>query len=113
VNSLDEVAVFGAIKRKLDTLDFRGGEVRTLFGEVKIDLRHTGIASREEPVTVDATAVFGAVKIRVPDGWRVNVSGMGVLGAYEDKTIPPSQTAGAPLLIITGLSMFGSVEIEN
>jgi predicted membrane protein len=113
VNSLDEVAVFGAVKRKLDTLDFRGGEIRTLFGEVKVDLRRTGIASPGEPVTVDATAVFGAVKIKVPDAWRVNVNGMGVLGAYEDKTIPPNQTAGAPLLIITGLSMFGSVEIEN
>jgi predicted membrane protein len=113
VNSLDEVAVFGAVKRKLDTLDFRGGEVRTLFGEVKVDLRRTSIASLDAPVTVDATAVFGAVKIKVPDAWRVNVNGMGVLGVYEDKTIPPNQTAGAPLLIITGLSMFGSVEIEN
>jgi len=113
INSLDEVAVFGAVKRKLDTLDFRGGEVRTLFGEVKVDLRRTGIASTQESVIVDATAIFGAVKIRVPDAWRVNVNGVGVLGTYEDKTIPPSQIAGAPLLIITGLSMFGSVEIEN
>jgi predicted membrane protein len=113
VNALDDIAVFAAVKRKLDTLDFRGGEVRTLFGEVKIDLRRTGIASPQEPVTVDATAIFGAIKIRVPDAWRVNVNGVGVLGAYEDKTIPPNQIAGAPLLIITGLAMFGSVEIEN
>lgn len=113
VNALDDVAVFAAVKRKLDTLDFRGGEVRTFFGEVKIDLRRTGIASTQESVTVDATALFGAIKIRVPDAWRVNVNGVGVLGAYEDKTIPPNQTAGAPLLIITGLAMFGSVEIEN
>lgn len=113
IHSLDEVAVFGAVKRKLDTLDFRGGEVRTLFGEVKVDLRRTGIASTDASVIVDATAIFGAIKIRVPDAWRVNVNGVGVLGAYEDKTIPPNQIAGAPLLIVTGLSMFGSVEIEN
>jgi predicted membrane protein len=113
MNVLEDVAVFASVKRKLDTLDFRGGEVRTFFGEVKIDLRKAGIASPQEPVLVDATAVFGAIKIRVPDAWRVNVNGAGVLGAYEDKTIPPNQTAGAPQLIITGLSMFGSVEIEN
>jgi predicted membrane protein len=113
VNLLDEVAVFGSVKRKLDTLDFRGGEARTLFGEVKIDLRRAGIAATQESVVVDATAVFGAIKIRVPDAWRVNINGVGVLGVYEDKTIPPNQIAGVPLLIITGLSMFGSVEIEN
>lgn len=113
VNLLGEVAVFGSVKRKLDTADFQGGEIHTLFGEVKIDLRRTGIASPQAPVTIDATAVFGAIKIRVPDTWRININGMGVLGAYEDKTIPPSQIAGAPLVNITGFSVFGSVEIEN
>jgi len=111
-NVLEEIAAFGAVRRKLDTPDFRGGEIRTVFGEVKIDLSRSGIAS-QDPVTIDATAVFGAIKIRVPDTWRVNISGMGVLGAYEDRTIPPNQIAGSPLVNITGFSMFGSVEIEN
>jgi cell wall-active antibiotic response 4TMS protein YvqF len=113
MNLLEEVAVFGSVKRKLDTADFRGGEIHTLFGEVKVDLRRSGIASPQAPVTVDATAIFGAIKIRVPDAWRININGMGILGAYEDRTIPPNQIAGAPIVNITGLSMFGSVEIEN
>ncbi|HEY6990227.1 MAG TPA: LiaF domain-containing protein [Bryobacteraceae bacterium] len=112
-NVLEEIAVFGSLKRKLDTGEFEGGEIRTFFGEVKIDLRRSGIALQQQPVTIDATAIFGAIKIRVPDTWRININGMGVLGAYEDKTIPPNQIAGAPLVNITGLSMFGSVEIEN
>ena len=113
VNALDDVAVFGSVKRKLDTADFEGGEVRTLFGEVKIDLRRASIAAGREPVRVDATAIFGAIRIVIPDAWRATVHGAGVLGAFEDKTVPPNQLAGAPLLIVTGLSMFGSVEIEN
>ena len=111
-NVLEEIAVFGSVKRKLDTSEFEGGEIRTFFGEVKIDLRRSGIAS-QQPVTIDATAIFGAIKVRVPDTWRININGIGVLGAYEDKTIPPNQITGAPLVNITGLSMFGSVEIEN
>jgi predicted membrane protein len=113
MNLLEEVAVFGSVKRKLDTADFRGGEIHTFFGEVKIDLRRTGIASPQAPVNIDATAIFGAIKIRVPDAWRININGMGILGAYEDRTIPPNQIAAAPVVNITGLSMFGSVEIEN
>jgi predicted membrane protein len=110
---LDEIAVFGSVKRKLDTANFQGGEARTFFGEVKIDLSRSGIAAPQESVTIDAAAVFGAIKIRVPDTWRININGMGVLGVYEDRTIPPNQIAGAPLVNITGFSMFGSVEIEN
>ena len=33
-------------------------------------------------------------KIRVPDTWRVNMSGAGVLGAYEDQTIPRTRPPG-------------------
>jgi hypothetical protein len=97
----------------LDTKEFEGGEIRVFFGEVKVDLSRSGIASPQQPVTIDATATFGAIKIRVPDTWRININGIGVLGVYEDKTTPPSQIAGAPLVNITGFSMFGSVEIEN
>lgn len=112
-NVLEEIAVFGSVKRKLDTSEFQGGEIRTFFGEVKADLRRSGIAASQQPLTIDATAIFGAIKIRVPDTWRININGMGVLGVYEDRTTPPNQIAGAPLVNITGFSMFGSVEIEN
>ena len=113
LSSLNEAAVFGSVKRQLDTEDFRGGEAKALFGEVKIDLRRARIADQQAPITIEATALFGGIKIRIPDTWRANVTGLGVLGAYEDKTIPPNQGPLAPLLIVTGLAMFGAVEIEN
>jgi len=112
-NVLEEIAVFGSVKRKLDTSEFEGGEIRTFFGEVKVDLCRSGIASVQQLITIDATAIFGAIKIRVPETWRININGMGVLGVYEDRTTPPNQIAGAPLVNIAGFSMFGSVEIEN
>jgi alkanesulfonate monooxygenase SsuD/methylene tetrahydromethanopterin reductase-like flavin-dependent oxidoreductase (luciferase family) len=64
---------------------------------------------------VDANAAFGAIKLRVPETWRVVVHGDAVFGAFEDKTVPPRPGPGIdpPILIITGNAAFGAVEIEN
>ena len=41
------------------------------------------------------------------------MSGAGILGNFEDKTIPPNTGQDTPTLIITGFSIFGAVEIED
>jgi predicted membrane protein len=112
-HALRDWAVFGSLKRRLDTAAFEGGEAACLFGSIEIDLRRARISPAVRSVTVEATAVFGQVKIRVGEGWKVNVTGAGVLGSFEDKTIPPVTPDDAPVLIITGLAVFGSVEIED
>jgi predicted membrane protein len=113
VDSLHDATVFGALKRKVDTADFQGGEVNCVFGDVEIDLRRARISPTRGSVTIEANAVFGAIKIRVPDTWRVHVSGVGVLGNYEDQTIPPALGSEAPVLTVTGSAVFGSVEIKD
>jgi hypothetical protein len=112
-NSLRDWAVLGSIKRRMDTAAFEGGEASCVLGSVEIDLRRARISPALQTVTVDANVIFGQVKIRVAEGWKVNVTGMGVLGNFEDKTIPPVTPDDAPVLIITGLAIFGSVEIED
>jgi hypothetical protein len=112
-NSLSDWAVLGSVKRKLDTTAFEGGEAACVFGSVEIDLRRAAISPMLRIVTVEANAIFGEVKLRVPDGWKVNVTGVGVLGAFEDKTIPPVTPDDAPVLIVTGLAVFGQVSVED
>ncbi|HEY3936376.1 MAG TPA: DUF5668 domain-containing protein [Bryobacteraceae bacterium] len=112
-NTLQDMVIFGSAKRKLDSAMFRGGEVVSVFGTIEVDLRRARISAPDKSVTLDATAVFGQVKIRVPETWRVTVMGSAILGNYEDKTIPPNTGMDAPVLIITGASVFGSVEIED
>ncbi|MGH9583170.1 MAG: LiaI-LiaF-like domain-containing protein, partial [Bryobacteraceae bacterium] len=46
-NSLREWVVFGNTKRRIDSRDFRGGEMLSLFGEINIDLRGAQIAMRK------------------------------------------------------------------
>jgi hypothetical protein len=112
-NSLRDWAVLGSIKRRMDTAAFEGGEVSSVFGSVEIDLRRANISPALRVVTVEAHAFFGEVKIRVAEGWKVNVTGVGVFGAFEDKTIPPVTPDDAPVLIVTGLSVFGAVSAED
>lgn len=112
-NTMQDCAIFGSVKRRVDAVDFQGGGAISLFGNVDLDLRRALISPTRSPVTLEATAIFGSIKLRVADGWKVTVHGVGILGSYEDKTIPPNTGDDAPVLIITGYSIFGSVEIED
>jgi hypothetical protein len=112
-NRLKDAAIAGSIRRKVDSANFQGGQVLSVLGSADIDLRKAQIPSLQRSATLELTAVFGAIKIRVPESWRISIQGTGILGQYEDKTIPPRMDVTAPLLIITGAAVFGSVEIED
>ncbi len=112
-NTVNDFVLFGGLKRKLETYNFQGGDLTAIFGNIEVDLRPALITPAARSAVLNVTAVFGAAKIRVPQSWRVSVSGAGILGNFEDKTIPPNTGPDAPTLIITGLSLFSSVEIED
>jgi ABC-type multidrug transport system fused ATPase/permease subunit len=112
-SAVNDYVVFGALRRKLESNDFRGGDLIAIFGNIDIDLRRALITPAVRSAQINAMTVFGATKIRVPQSWRVAVSGVGILGNFEDKTIPPNTGPDAPTLIVTGYSIFGSVEIED
>ncbi len=112
-NTVSDFVVFGALKRKLESYAFQGGDLTTIFGNIEMDLRHSLIAPPATSAVLNVNAVFGAIKIRSPQSWRVHVSGAGILGNFEDKTIPPNSGPDAPVLVITGVSIFSSVEIED
>jgi len=48
---------------------FRHGEVKVLFGRLELDLREAALA--RDGATIDVSALFGSVRILVPDGWKV------------------------------------------
>jgi len=114
-NTLNEHAVFGNVQRRYDNAVFEGGQLQSVFGSVEVDLRGARNDSSNSPVTVHVECVFGSVKIRMPQTWRVEVRVEGVFGSFEDKTIPATTPPGfqSVLLILTGSYIFGSVEVDN
>ncbi len=112
-SQLNGAAILGSIKRKVETENFEGGAITNFMGSVEIDLRRAQIRSATRSATIEVKAIAGAVNIRIPDTWRVNMSALSVLGALEDKTIPPNTGQDAPVLEITGYSAFSAIELEN
>ncbi len=112
-NTANDFVVFGSLKRKVESCAFQGGDLTTIFGNIEMDLRRSEMALPATSAVLNVNAVFGSIKIRAPQNWRVHVSGAGILGNFEDKTIPPNNGPDAPVLVITGFSIFSSVEIED
>ena len=112
-NKLHEWTVFGGVSRVVNSVDFQGGQLFSLFGGIEIDLRRAQIVRRDTPVVIEANTSFGGVSIKVPDTWRVAVRGVGIFGGYVDETIRSQQSNPlAPLLVVTGFAAFGGVVVE-
>lgn len=111
---INEYAIFGGSRRRIDSKEFLGGEAIAIFGGVEVDLRSAGITGDE--VTIDANAIFGGVEIWVPQNWTITMRGMGIFGGFEDKTLDPVNTAPdakRPNLVVTGAAVFGGVSVRN
>jgi len=112
-NYLHAECVFSGTRQKLDTQDFLGGKVTTVFGGAEIDLRSAN--TKREEISIKAEAVFGGIELWVPAHWQTIVRGTGVFGGFEDKTFPaaPGASGKAPRLVVTGAAVFGGVVVKN
>ncbi len=106
-------AIFGGSKRRIDSPDFRGGEVFALFGGFHIDLRGSQMPSLHG--ALDVNTMFGGCEIIVPETWRINMKGAGIFGGFEDRSQPVRPVEGviAPELVVTGTALFGGVTVRN
>lgn len=113
-NSL--LAVFGSTRRSGAWQVPASLPALALFGEVTINLTDAVLPG---PVTeLKCNAVLGSVEVIVPDAVNVEVNGVGVFGSFEriDKrkggNTLRTPAAGAPWIRVTGVALFGSVEVK-
>lgn len=114
--TLNEVAIFGGVERRITTQDFRGGFVQAVFGGVELDMRDANM--QEDEARLEINAVFGGVELRVPEAWQVVSRGQAIFGGFADGTRnyqrPENLTdLKRKTLILTGAAVFGGVEIKN
>ena len=62
---------------------FRGGEINSIMGGVKLDLRRTSLP--EGTTTIEIDSICGGVDLLVPSDWYVEVFSDCFLGGFSDK----------------------------
>ena len=109
---MNAVAVFGGCERRVAGQNFQGGRATAVFGGIELDFRD---ADMQDEAVLEINCIFGGVEIRVPEAWHVHSRNLPVFGGYEDKTRHPNNpTVGSPkTLIVTGMVIFGGIEIKN
>ncbi|MFC6878288.1 MULTISPECIES: DUF1707 SHOCT-like domain-containing protein [Actinomadura] len=75
-----------------------------LFGTVELDLREAVLQRRH--IVLDALVLGGRIRLLVPDGVRVDVTGRTILSTREVRTRPAAE---GPTIEIGGTMVFGSV----
>jgi predicted membrane protein len=113
--TLNEVAIFGGIERRITSQDFQGGYVHAVFGGVQLDLRDANM--QQDEAKLEINAVFGGVELRVPESWQVVSRGQAFFGGFVDETrnYRTENPANPPRksLFLTGAAVFGGVEVKN
>ena len=104
-------SVFGSASRKVIDRNVSGGQIVSIFGSTKINMADAGLA--DGGATLDVSAVFGGAEFRVPENWNVDIQTTNFLGGVEDKRARPPAGASGDRLTLTGVCLFGGIEVES
>lgn len=109
-DTVDLTAIFGSIKRRIFSKNFRFADITTFFGGVELDLTQADIQGR---ATIDLTQFFGGATLIVPANWSVESDLVAILGGINDKRSGSASTARDKVLVITGTAIFAGIEIKS
>ncbi len=103
------VAVMGDAKRTGTWRIDDGLGAVCVMGDVVLDLREAEVRGRE--VDIVATCVMGDVKIIVPDGVDVQLSGVTIMGDKKVQVVEAPRGQSAPVVKVTAYVLMGDVKI--
>ena len=109
----DDFVIFGGREVFINSQNFYGGKITSMFGGAEYDLRQAGLS--ENGAVVDCVSVFGACEFKVPPDWTVKNEVTAIFGAFSDKRGNSfNQTISNPskTLVVKGFSAFGAIEIK-
>jgi len=91
--------------------DFKGGHLTALFGGFEVDLRNARVVER--PAIIDITCIFGGGEIRIPEDWNIENRSVAMFGATEDSRPASTEQNAEVDLVISGVVLFGGLEIKS
>jgi hypothetical protein len=109
-NWVEAVTVFGNIKKRVYTKNFKGGDVVSIFGGVEIDLTQ---ADFNGAISIEMTQIFSGAKLIIPPHWQIRSEMIAIFGGIEDKRPPQTHYDENKVLILNGTTFFGGLEIKS
>ncbi len=110
---LDEISIFGGSEKIINTDNFKGGKMTSIFGGQKIILSKSKLAPGKNEL--ELFALFGGFELIIPEDWKLNVNILPVFGGFSDKRLPNPQKdqESDRELTIVGTVIFGGGEIKS
>lgn len=110
-DEIDYVAIYEGRDFGSTASSFRGGSVLTWYGGGTVDLR--GATLDQAGATLELKAIFGGIRLVVPESWRVDLSTVGVFGGVGDGRDQDEVALDGPTLRVTGFAIFGGAGIVS
>ncbi|SFD69935.1 LiaF transmembrane domain-containing protein [Thermophagus xiamenensis] len=111
---LEEIAIFSGTVRKVDSPNFKGGEIISIFGGNEIYFNQSTLAP--EGAVIEMVNIFGGTKLIVPRDWQIRIEVTSILGGFADKRVfetTKTESSTQPTLTIKGVIVFGGGELSN
>jgi hypothetical protein len=110
---LDDVAIFGGGKKIINSQNFRGGKITSIFGGSEIDFYDAKLADGVN--YLDVVCIFGGNILHLPKDWNIEFDVVPVFGGYTDnrRKIPNLTLDPNKKLIVKGTFIFGGLEIKD
>lgn len=106
------VAFFGSNRARARWMLGRRLSAVAVMGISWIDLRNARLRGEGE-VTIRAFALLGTVKVIVPKGIDVQLTGLSLFGVKTDRADAGRPVPGAPVVKVKGLPFLGSVRVMS
>jgi hypothetical protein len=107
---VEAVTVFGNIKKRVYSKNFKGGDVVSIFGGVEINLTQADFTGQ---ISIEMTQIFSGAKLIIPPHWQIRSEMIAIFGGIEDKRPPQAHYDENKVLIINGTTFFGGLEIKS
>lgn len=104
------VVVLGARRIVSRSSQLATGDVTVVLGSGVVDLTESVPAPGAR---LAVTVVLGGCEILVPVGWSVRMSGLPLLGGWDDTTNRRAAGAAAPVLEVRVVAVLGAVEVRH
>lgn len=109
-NWLDVVTIFGNVKKLVYSKNFKGGDIVSIFGGAEINLTQ---ADFNGSVVIEMVQIFSGAKLIVPPHWQIRSEMVAVFGGIEDKRPPQTNYDEDKVVILSGTTFFGGLEIKS